>query len=164
MSQKTKLNTRIKADLKAINRIFDRIECLIDSYWKQDTKISNDNIEILQQILDMCDFTGLPPVELKKSDAGDRSGRRASPSPRNKAYSKHFRTSRHQDCSILLRRPARHCLTGQHRTSSISPQRPEAAPNEWCLVLESSTPTMRSRFPKLPRSSQASSRAMCAGS
>jgi len=61
MSQKTKLNTRIKADLKAINRIFDRIECLIDSYWKQDTKISNDNIEILQQILDMCDFTGSPP-------------------------------------------------------------------------------------------------------
>ena len=153
MSQKTKLNTRIKADLKAINRIFDRIECLIDSYWKQDTKISNDNIEILQQILDMRDFTKLPHAELKKSGARDRSGRRASPSPRNKAFSKNFRTSRHQDCSILLRRPARHCLTGQHRTSSISPQRPEAAPNEWCLVLESSTPTMRSKFPKLPRSS-----------
>jgi hypothetical protein len=46
----------------------------------------------------------------------------------------------------------------------MSLQRPEVAPNEWALALESAMPTMRTSFPNLPRSSQPFSRATCAGS
>jgi hypothetical protein len=56
--------------------VLDRIERLIGSDWKQDTKTSNENIEILQQVLDKRDFTGRPHADLKRRNHGSHADAR----------------------------------------------------------------------------------------